>query len=104
MLSVQNRCDMSNNTLLDVASALRSNGIQLESGLQETLYESGTILESFFEVKDMDMEVKNDGETMIVSKPVVLCKNIQNFVDYVVQKRNVKNPVTLKYGADSGGG
>ena len=103
MKNVQNRLDLSDNALLDLAGAFRSDGIEIEPGLKDEIYESSTLLEEFFEVQEMVMEVKIENKTVLKPKPVVLCKNLDGFVDFIKQKRNVKNPVALKYGADGGG-
>ena len=57
-MNVQNRCDLSNNELLDIASALRDDGVAVEAGLREDLYEAGTMLKDHFSVQNFKMEVK----------------------------------------------
>ena len=49
------------------------------------------------------MEVKVENEVVTKSKPVVICKDVPRFVEFVKEKRNVQNSVTLKYGIDGGG-
>ena len=94
---------MSNNALLDIASSLRTDGVKLESGLREDLYETGKLLKDHSEVQNFEMEFKVDGELKKEVKPVVLCKDIAAFVEYVKEQRKVKNRVMLKYGLDGGG-
>ena len=101
--NVQNRLDLSNNAVLDLAASLRTDDVMVEPGLREDLYESGTLLKDHFEVKDLEYETKIDGEPATVIKPTVVCKNIDNFVQFVKQKRNVQSDVIVKYGADGGG-
>ena len=103
MKNVQNRMDLSNNSLLDLAATLRSDGVEIESGLKEDLSDSGKFLKEYFKVVDMDLEVKAENELKLQTKSVVLCKNIPEFVEFVKQKRKVVKPVTLRYGADGGG-
>ena len=103
MKNIQNRCDLSNNAILDVASSLRADGVDLEPGLRNDLYESGTLLEEFFEVKNLDMEVKVENDLVVQSKPVVVCKSVPEFVEFIKKKRNTKNSILAKYGADGGG-
>ena len=103
MKNLQNRCDLSNNAVLDIASSLRSDGVEVEPGLRNDLFETGTLLERFFEVKHLDMEVKVENDVEIQSKPVVLCKDIPEFVEFIKEKRNIKHSFLLKYGADGGG-
>ena len=103
MKNIQNRCDLSDNAVLNIASSLRTDGVEIESGLRSDLFETGTLLEEFFEIKHLDMEIKVDNEVEIQSKAVVLCKNIPDFVEFIREKRGLKNPFILKYGADGGG-
>ena len=103
-VNAQNRLDLSNNAVLDLAASFRTDGVEIESGLREDLYESGTFLKDHFDVKDFDLEVKQaDGSTQMQSKPVVFCKDVDTFVKFVKEKRGTKNPVILRYGADGGG-
>ena len=105
MLNVQNRMDLSNTEVLDLAAALRVDGVEIEPNLREDLYDShsGKLLSEYFEVKEMPMEVKNENDLEVQNKSVVVCKNVEAFVEFVKEKRNVKNNVTLRYGADGGG-
>jgi len=104
MKNIQKRNDLSNSSLLDIASSLRTDGVQLEPGLREDLYESGKLLKDHFHVKNLPMVVKVGDEIGIQEKPVVLCKDIQKFIEYVKEERKVENPILVKYGADAGGG
>ena len=94
---------MSNSALLDLAASLRCDNVKIEPGLREDLYESGTLLKDYFEVKDLEMETKVDGEVVMSKKAVVFCKDIQRFVEFVKEKRGIKKSIMLKYGADGGG-
>ena len=104
MKNIQKRNDLSNSSLLDIASSLRTDGVQLEPGLREDLYESGKLLKDHFHVKNLPMVVKVDDEIGIQEKPVVMCKDVQKFVEYVKEERKIENSYMVKYGADGGGG
>ena len=95
--------NLSDNALLDLSATFRSDGVNVEPGLKKDLYESNMLLKEFFEVRNMDMEVKSNNEIVMQSKPVVICKDIQNFVEFVKAERKVTKPVLLRYGADGGG-
>ena len=101
--NAQNRLDLSNNVLLDLAASLRSDDVKIEPGLREDLYESGTMLKDYFEVRDFDLEIKENGEIVTVKKSVVFCTDVPKFVEFVKEKRGICNDVILKYGADGGG-
>ena len=103
MKNIQNRCDMSNNELIDVAKSLRLDNVKIEPGLKEELFDSDAFLKEFFEVREMEMEVKVDNEIVTQMKHVVLCKDVNAFCEDVMKRRGVKNKVTVKYGADGGG-
>ena len=103
LLNAQNRLDLSNNALVNLAASLRADNVQVESGLTKDLYEVDTLLEEHFDVKNFNLEEKRDGEISMVSKPVVFCKDVSKFVAFVKEKRNIKGAVSLKYGADGGG-
>ena len=103
MMNIQNRVDVSDNALLDIATSLRADGVKLESGLKGSLSHSGKVLSEHFEVKNFDMEVKYEGKVVKESKPVVLCKDIDKFVEHVKTKRGMEGPVILRYGLDGGG-
>ena len=102
MKEVQNQCDLSNKTVIDMAATFRGQGVEIEPGLREELYESGKILSEHFEVRKIDMEVKEGDEIVTKPKDVVLCKNVDKFVDHVKKERNIQN-ASLKFGADGGG-
>ena len=103
LLNAQNRSDLSNQTLLNLAASLREDGIKIEPGLKNTLNNSGKIFEDFFELKNVEMEVKQDDELVTKSMPLVVCKDVDEFVEEIKRKRNIQNPVKLKFGADGGG-
>ena len=103
LLDAQNRSDLSNQTLLNLATTFRENGVKVEPGLKSSLKESGKIFEEHFEVRKIDMEVKVEDKIVIREKSVVVCKNVDAFVEEVKTKRKIKGPVTLKFGADGGG-
>ena len=73
--NVQNRCDLSNTELLDVAAALRVDGVKIESGLRNDLYDAN-IMTEFFEVQQLNMEVKRDKEIVVESKAVIICNTL----------------------------
>ena len=77
--------------------------VSIEAGLRDDLYDKNSLIKDHFDVKEFEFEEKIDGEITMVSKPLVFCKNVDNFVQFVKVKRNVKNKVSLKYGADGGG-
>ena len=103
MKNVQNQCDLSNEAILDVAASLREDGVEIEPGLKKEIRESGKLLSDYFEVQDMEMEVKVEDEIVEKPKPVIVCKDVDEFIEFVKIERKIKNPVTLKFGADGGG-
>ena len=103
MKDMQNRTDVSDNSLLNIAAAFRANNVEIEAGLTREIYDSGKICADHFEIQEMDFDVKVGDEQKIQSKSVVICKDVEQFVEFVKQKRNVKNSATLKYGLDARG-
>ena len=98
MKNIQKRNDLSISSLLDIASSLRTDGVQLEPGLREDLYESGKLLKDHFHVKNLPMVVKVNDEIGIQEKPVVLCKDIQKFVEHVKEERKIENSYSAQIG------
>ena len=103
MMNIQSRSDISDNQLIDIAASLRSDGVEIEAGLTKDIYDSGKYCESHFEVKEMEFDVRVDGEVKTQVKPIVLCKDVSNFVEFVKTERKVENPVMCRYGLDGGG-
>ena len=102
MKNLQNCCDFSNETVLDVAASLRDSGVKIEPGLKQEIRSSGKVFADHFEVKNFDLEVKVGDELVVQSKPVVLCKDVDQFVEFVKSERKIKKSVSLKLGADGG--
>ena len=76
----------------------------IETGMKGKLTDRNHKLDDMFEVKSEDFEFKNKetDEIHIEKRPVVFCKNKEQFVDFVKKWRNVNNPL-LKVMIDGGG-
>ena len=83
---------------------MASNRKIIEKGMQEKLTERNKKLEEFFEVEEHDFEMKDRNSDLIYhkKKPIVFCKDKEQFIAFVAHWRRVKNPL-LKIMIDGGG-
>ena len=108
-LNLQRQKDLTNTAVLDLARSLKKRKGRkfIAPGLKQSLIESGKLLIDFFECKKIDLEIRdtNTDKLVKVSKDVVLCKSVPEFIAFFMQERNLQdNNVKMKVGVDGGGG
>ena len=103
---IQRDLNLSTRKTLCLAKHIRSaSQIPVESHLQQHLYEQDHMVDSFFETRRLLFFKKEKNEIKERShRWVVLCKNVQSFIDWIFSKRHQENEETLiKIGVDGGG-
>lgn len=114
---LQSFTDLPSDTMLTVMSTIRKRMGRraIEPNANQHIVDSGKIVEDFFLVKKVLMEVKRsvdvEGratkkvETVMVEKDVVYCHDLKGYVDFVISEREM-DPATaaVRIGIDSGRG
>lgn len=104
---IQKRGDFSNNQILAIAKSFREKigHLAVQPNLKRALVDEGESLAEFFEVRDMSLDVKNENDVYVkVQKPVVLCKNLPDFILRILKERGLEHVIVFKkYGMDGGG-
>ena len=70
-----------------------------EPNLTISLRKRNIQLKDFFEIKEFNLLKKSNN----VTKAVAYCKNVDKFIEYLLEKRNLSE-AHLKFGVDSGHG
>lgn len=112
MSKMQKETGISDNQLLKIGKALRSNlgRKSIEANLKTSLTECNKQCSDFFIMKELSFydKVKDDksDHPSFTEKTlsIPICKNVVTFVSFVLQNRGVGNDYTLKVGMDGGGG
>lgn len=104
---IATNCNLSSRKVLSIASDLRvatDNRKLFESGLKENLTTLNRSLDSFFEVKKVDVISAKGKKSEVITKNLVFCNDVQNLIKHITTQRNVSGNVHLKIGIDGGGG
>ena len=90
LMQVQNQNDLSNNQIIGIASTLRSSGVPIEPNFRNALYNIEEELAPFFQVQPTTLEVGSGDSIQKIVKPLVLCKNLGAFIQFVLAKRQIQ--------------
>lgn len=104
-MNMQKSGDFSDAQILGIAQSFRENigRLAIQPYLKQALIDEGESIKDFFEVREMSLQVKGDDGYELAQKPVVICKNVPAFIDYVIEERQIASKVLLKkFGADGG--
>lgn len=95
--------NLSENKTLKAARVIRKGKRKiLEGNLKSKLTHSSHVLDDYFECVNLDFTSETNGKVETISKDVIICKDLEKFIDYVICTRNVTEP-HLKFGTDGGG-
>lgn len=103
---VMTNFNFTQNTTLGLASMIRAETRKrkiVESHIKEKLSAATHCVDHFFISKSFEFESTKKNVTTSCIQTAVICNDVENFVEFVKVKRQVRNP-HLKIGFDSGGG
>ena len=104
MLSVQADGNHSDRKMVKMAGSFKKSNIHVSGDLRRALQRRGRIVAPFFGVKAVEFEV-TDPKTqkkVKVEKPIVHCKNVKLFVEFVHRVRRYTGVAQKKIGGDTG--
>ena len=104
---VQRNCNLSNEKIYQIGSVLRSSlgRKSVESNLKDHMQAEGKKLEDFFKVEYLTFERTNEnGEIYETEVPTVLCSDLNKFVTYIKNEREMTYATENRVGIDGGGG
>lgn len=103
LLLIKSNCDLSTRNTIALSSTLRALDIPIAPNIRFNLTKHNKLLEHFFDVTYLPFDV--NGDANIELKPVVYCKNVPNLIQFVCERRNIKEQdYFVKIGIDGGGG
>ena len=79
----------------------------VEPNLLQKNHAKNHLLDDYFEIKTLSFHqiLKETKAVENIERPVVLCKDLQGFVDFIIETRNLdSSKVSLRIGLDGGGG
>lgn len=103
---IQTKYGLSQNVTTGIASDLRvatKNRKFIEPNLKQNLSISIHLVDSFFATKDYEFKKTKGKEISEFKQTAVYCKDLNDLIEFIKEKRNVSN-VRLKFGIDGGGG
>ena len=104
----QSNLNLSNSQVEKLGTILRGGSRNvIEPNLRKEVRERGKLLENFFEERTVTFTKKSEDKKFWepVETPVVFVKNINEFVDFIFEKRGGDpQDFFLKFGLDAGGG
>ena len=105
LLDMQVRRNLSDNSIMGIASDLRQGGGDVEPRFERELFNRGKLLSDFFESKEIPWVYKEkDSDVVInVTRQSILCKDVKGLVDYICQKRKLADAL-FRVGIDGGQG
>ena len=66
----------------------------IETGLLQTISSRNKLLEDYFAVKGIDLEIKESKE----GRDIVYCKQVKELVDNLIKERNLTGNFKIKIG------
>ncbi|CAH0547097.1 unnamed protein product [Brassicogethes aeneus] len=104
--SIQTNLNLSYRKKIEIASVIRSaskNKTIIESGYKAKLERNTHLADGFFTYKEFKFVKHKTSISSDDPEVVVYCTDVKSFIDFIKQRRNIKN-THLKLGIDGGGG
>ena len=106
IIQLQVDCNFSDREMLGIAKAIRkgfNNRKIIEDKFKDKLVGNSHILDNYFECREFNFLHIKKNITTEIKETAIICKNLGEFINFVLEKRNVYD-YHLKFGIDGGGG
>lgn len=104
MCALQVTLNLSENQTLKAAKIFRNGSRKvIEPNLIKELKTRSHALDNFFEYVEFDFLSETNKEVKKIKQKVVVCKDLAQFIEFILEYRGIVNDYHLKFGVDGGG-
>lgn len=104
MCTLQVTLNLSENQTLKAAQVLRNGSRKvLEPNLKKELKTRSRVLDNFFECVEFEFTLESNEEGKKIKQKAIVCKDLSQFIEFVLDSRGITDNHHLKFGVDGGG-
>ena len=106
LLHIQQRLNLSTRQMNKLSHDLKEASPKIiEKGAKQSLYEKNHSLDEFFDLRLLEYTETSSMSGKLKQEWTVICRDLESFIDFVIQERGLQSDsVLIKIGIDGGGG